>query len=80
MSIQGSRVTSPSKNPITTYEHSYVTIDPSLSNVNGQTESYSSYSLPNKHAYTGTSVNNYKQSRFTTDQVSHLTGSRVKEG
>lgn len=80
MSIRGSRVTSPSKNPITTYEHSYVTMDPSLSNVNGQTETYSSYSLPNKHVYTGTSVNTYQQSRFTTDQVSHLTGSTVKEG
>ncbi len=67
MSNYGSRVTSPSKNPMTTYEHSYVTMDPSLSNVNNQAETYSSYSLPNKHVYTGTNVNTYNQSRFTSN-------------
>lgn len=55
-------------------------MDPSLSNMNGQSSAYSSYSIPNKHVYTGTSVNTYNQSRFTTDQVSQFTGSRVKEG
>jgi hypothetical protein len=36
--------------------------------------------MPNKHAYTGTSVNTYKTSRFTAEDVSKLTGSRVQEG
>ena len=57
-----------------------MTMDPSLSNMNDQGSAYSSYSIPNKHVYTGTSVNTYNQSRFTTDQVSQFTGSRVKEG
>ncbi len=67
MSNYGSRVASPSKYATTTYEHSYVTMDPTLSNLNNQTETYSSYSLPNKHVYTGTNVNTYNQSRFTTN-------------
>lgn len=53
-------------------------MDPTISNVNNQTEGYSSYSIPNKQVYTGSSVNTYQQSRFTTDQVSQFTGSRVK--
>lgn len=78
MSQRGSRVSSPSKNPLQTYEHSYVTMDPSMSNINNQSSSYSTYSIPNKHVYTGTNVNTYQHSRFTTDEVSQLTGSRVK--
>lgn len=76
MSQRGSRVSSPIKSNLQTYEHSYVTIDPSSSNLNNQ-NSYSSYSIPNKHAYAGSSVNTYKQSRLTSNDVSALTGSRV---
>ena len=78
MSQSGSRVTSPSKNPLQTYEHSYVSIDPSLSSFKNHASNYSTYSIPNKNAYVGTSVNTYKTSRFTTDEVSKLTGSRVQ--
>jgi hypothetical protein len=80
MSQYGSRVTSPSKNPIQTQEHSYISMEPSLSALNNQASTYSTYSMPNKHVYTGTSVNTYKTSRFTTDEVSKLTGSRVQSG
>lgn len=80
MSIRGSRVTSPSKIPITSYQPTYVPIDSILPGMNGQSQGYSSYSLPNKAVYTGTNANTYQQSRFTTDQVSQLTGSKFNNG
>lgn len=80
MSIRRSRVTSPSKIPITSYQPTYVSIDSTLPGINEQNQVYSTYSLPNKAVYTGTNANTYQQSRFTSDQVSQLTGSNFNSG
>lgn len=55
-----------------------MSIDPTNSNINPN--SYSSYSIPNKHSYAGSSVNTYQRGRLTSNDASQITGSTLREG
>lgn len=48
------------------------------SNINPN--SYSTYSIPNKQQYSGSSVNTYQRSRLASSDTGRLAGSQLQEG